>query len=317
MGTESPLVSIVMPVYNALPWLSEAIESMLSQSYDNFEFIIVDDGSSDGSREVLEQYAAKDQRIRLVFHDENKGVPTALNNGVKLSSGKYIARMDADDISLPNRLEAQVNYLEGNQSCGVVGGWMYRIRKKGDIKLKKYPETNEELKLLLIFECCFSHSTVVIRKEILHLLPFVYDERFRSAQDYDLWARLKDLCDFYCLQEPAIYRRELESSVSMQARTSKAKRERVNLIYQYLFDSSGLSERCSLDLHKKIVHREERWALTPKIVEEHLECIFSLYPSAENKDDVRRWIFDSLRKDVVFSCKYVLYRLKRRFVGSL
>lgn len=304
MVSKSPLVSIVMPVFNALPWLTEAVESIVNQSYREIEFVIVDDGSSDGSVEVLQKFAAQDSRIELILHSSNSGVPAALNQGIAQCSGKYIARMDADDISAPQRIGLQVDHMERNPSCGVVGSWVYRMRQKGDQRIKAFPERNDDLKLLLMFECCFSHPTVLMRKSFLDRLSFVYDENFRSAQDYDLWSRLRDHCDFYCLQQPLLWYREHEASVSKQAKKVNLKRERVNRIYQFLFDSSKLNGACSLQLHKQIVHRMNRSQLRPSEVRAHLACVFAAYPEAKNKDLIRQQIFRQLCKSPVFWFKF-------------
>jgi len=113
-------VSIVMSVYNAQKYLDEAIESILNQTYSNFEFIIINDGSTDKSLEIIENYAKKDSRI-IVINRENKGLIYSLNEGIRKANGKYIARMDADDISLPQRLEKQVEFMEKNKNIGICG----------------------------------------------------------------------------------------------------------------------------------------------------------------------------------------------------
>lgn len=300
MVSNPPLVSIVMPVFDALPWLAEAVESIVNQSYRNIEFVIVDDRSSDGSVELLQKFAAQDARIKLILHSSNLGVPAALNQGIAQCSGKYIARMDADDISSSQRIGLQVDHMERNPSCGVVGSWIYRLRQKGDERMKTFPEMNDDLKLLLMFECCFSHPTVMMRRFFLDRLSFVYDENFRSAQDYELWSRLRDHCDFYCLQQPLLWYREHEMSVSKQAKRVNLKRERVDKIYQFLFDSSKLSGACSLKLHKQIVHRENRSQLKPSDVRAHLACVFVAYPTAKNKDSIRQQISRQLCKNPLF-----------------
>ena len=108
---DNPLVSVVMPVYNAQKYLNKAIDSILAQTYKDFEFIIINDGSTDNSLQIIKKYQKKDKRI-IVKNKKNKGIVAALNDGIKLSRGKYLARMDADDISLPSRFEVQVNFME-------------------------------------------------------------------------------------------------------------------------------------------------------------------------------------------------------------
>ena len=123
----SPQVSVVMPVYNGERYLAEAIASILGQTFADFEFIIVDDGSSDGSPEIVREYAQRDSRILSVFLEKNQGEASARNRGIERASGKYIAAMDSDDISLPDRLRLQLEFLNKNPTIGVLGGNVWVI----------------------------------------------------------------------------------------------------------------------------------------------------------------------------------------------
>ncbi len=120
-----PVITVVMPVYNGEEYLAEAFESILNQTFTDFEFIIVDDGSEDGSAEIIRAFAARDQRIRLLQHERNRGEPSARNSGIAAATGQYIAAMDCDDISLPQRLEKQVNHLQSHPNIGVVGTFLH------------------------------------------------------------------------------------------------------------------------------------------------------------------------------------------------
>ena len=126
----SPKISVVMPAYNAAEYLDEAIRSILNQTFRDFEFIIINDGSTDDSISILDKQQKLDSRIR-VYHQENQGMIAALNRGCRLARGKYIARMDADDISLPGRLEKQLKYMERHPQIGILGTWIYSIDKNG------------------------------------------------------------------------------------------------------------------------------------------------------------------------------------------
>lgn len=128
-----PLVSVLMTVYNAEQFLAEAIESILSQTYDNFEFIIVEDCSTDASREIILSYAAKDKRIKTILHSENKKINYSRKEYLQFAKGKYCAVLDADDVAFPERLEKQVNYLEANPDIYLVGTDGYRINDRGEI----------------------------------------------------------------------------------------------------------------------------------------------------------------------------------------
>ncbi len=179
-----PKISVVMSVYNGEKYLAEAIESILNQTYTNFEFIIVNDGSKDGSLEMIQKYMKKDERI--VFIDrENKGLPYSLNEGISIAKGEYIARMDADDISLPSRFEKQIKYMEENK-LDVCGTFMEQFKTDSLYKnFIKHPTTNENIRFTLSFFSCLVHPTVMLKKEVFDKAQ--YDENCKQAQDYQLW----------------------------------------------------------------------------------------------------------------------------------
>lgn len=186
----TPAVSVVISVYNGLPYLEEAIESILRQTFENFEFIIINDGSSDGSKEVLERLAGQDGRIRLV-HQKNLGLPAALNRGIGMAGGKYIARMDADDISLAGRLQHQVDFLNEHPEVGVLGTQISEINDEGTEHPNGWllPTTPGFTAWRTLFRCCICHPSVMMRRHILSKVGG-YDVSLRVAQDFDLWTRL-------------------------------------------------------------------------------------------------------------------------------
>ena len=180
-----PIVSVVMSVYNAAINLSESISSILEQEYDNFEFIIINDGSVDNSLRIIHGYMRLDARIVLI-NRENCGLPFSLNEGIKKSRGKYIARMDADDVSLPGRLECQTAFMEST-GVDICGGHITTIsngRRKGIVK---YPLTDEEIKYTLIGKTAFAHPSVMIKKAVFDSVQY---ENYQTAQDYRLWCQM-------------------------------------------------------------------------------------------------------------------------------
>lgn len=182
-----PLVSVLMPVYNAAPYLAESIESILNQSYDNFEFIIVDDGSTDNSKQVIKSYAAKDARIKL-FERSNAGVVDALNFGLSHCRGQYIARMDADDISMKERLSFQVQFLNQNPDVGIVGSWVKLFGARNEVW--HHRQHDAHIKALMLFKTCgFSHSSVLIKKEIYS--EFSYSNSAKHVEDMELFLRIR------------------------------------------------------------------------------------------------------------------------------
>lgn len=186
MGVNNqPTISVVMSVYNSEAYLSEAIESIINQTYGDFEFIIVNDGSTDLSLEIIEKYASLDNRIRVVSR-ENHGLAYSLNESIRLARGEWIARMDSDDISLPSRFENQLLYIRktGVDICGGAAKLIgYKTRQ-----VWYRDETDSEIKLRLCFSSSFIHPTIMMRSELAK--KYCYDESYEQAQDYELWTRI-------------------------------------------------------------------------------------------------------------------------------
>jgi glycosyltransferase involved in cell wall biosynthesis len=187
MRTSSP-ITVLMSVYNGRPYLNEAVESILEQTHEDFEFLIIDDASTDGSREILEGWANRDDRIRLILHDENCGLGYSLNEGTREAHGTWIARMDDDDISVRSRLKKQVAYLERNPNTDVLGAWAVDIDGEGNkLSRRTYPINHGEI-ARLIWTNPIIHPTVFFRKAAIQAVGS-YDPTVRKRQDYELWFR--------------------------------------------------------------------------------------------------------------------------------
>jgi glycosyltransferase involved in cell wall biosynthesis len=211
-----PLVSVVMPVYNGAGYLSEAIDSILRQTYTNFEFIIIDDGSSDESRTIIQEYQQNDSRIHPIFLEQNSGIVTALNTGLNAAAGKYIARMDADDISVSTRFEEQIHFLENHHDVDVISCYYQLIGPTGD-KLDdiiKLPITNLTILWSLCIDNPIVHPGVVIRTEAVRNIGG-YRATYPHAEDYDLWMRLSDKSHFANLANPLIQLRRHSSNITV------------------------------------------------------------------------------------------------------
>lgn len=191
MSKKEPLVSVVMPAYNAEKYLSEAIESVLNQTFKDFEFIIIDDGSKDRTWEIIQDYAKKDGRIIPVKNEKNLKICKTLNKGVILSKGKYIARMDSDDWSYPDRFEKQIDFMENHPNVVVSGGYVeVSDENLATLYLKKYPLLDNEIRKKMFIYNPFTHPSVIFRSEIIKSEDPVYDHDFYDAEDYDLYFRL-------------------------------------------------------------------------------------------------------------------------------
>ena len=183
-----PLVSVVMSVYNGEKYLNESIESILNQSYKNIEFIIINDGCTDKSFSIMQEYYSNDHRIKIIDNKENKGLIYSLNRGISEAKGKYIARMDADDIALYDRIEKQVAYMEENLDVALLGTAVNMFLDGSAVKKKiNVLTSNGQLIANSIFENSFQHPTVIMRSDIIKKDNLEYEYKDKYAEDYGLW----------------------------------------------------------------------------------------------------------------------------------
>lgn len=203
-----------MPVYNCEKYIHEAVESILNQTYADFEFIIVNDGSTDNTLNILNEYANKDSRIRVI-NQPNSGIVVALNRGLNEAKGEWIFRMDGDDISLPHRFAVQVEEIKANPSLVLLGGWCQQINAEGvPLKINKYPTTHKGLVCKLeTLRPFFPHPTACFRCEIVKQIGG-YRERFRHAEDMDLWLRMIGIGKFACSEHVVLKLRKHEGNIS-------------------------------------------------------------------------------------------------------
>lgn len=180
-----PRVSVLMSVYNGERSLSEAVESILGQSFSDFEFLIVDDASTDRSAEIVRSYG--DPRIVLIENDRNRGITRSLNRALRRARGVYLARQDADDVSHPERLQIEADFLDAHPEIGLVGTHAAFIDRQGrSFKVWRTPESHAAIVEGMRYGNCFCHGSVMLRKACLEAVG-PYREQFRYAQDYDLW----------------------------------------------------------------------------------------------------------------------------------
>ncbi|MBR6730499.1 MAG: glycosyltransferase family 2 protein [Alphaproteobacteria bacterium] len=187
-----PLISVVMSTYNRAPLLSRAIDSILNQTFTDFEFIIIDDGSSDKTPEILAEYAKKDKRIRVITNNPNKGLIYSLNKGLEEAKGKYIARMDDDDISLPNRFMKQYDFMEKNPDIAVAGSWIGN--PDNNQKWGFHDQTDpEKIKMFLYLNSVpISHPAAFIRRSFLTQHNITYSNEYKAAEDRKFWLDIMD-----------------------------------------------------------------------------------------------------------------------------
>lgn len=211
-----PRVTVLMPVYNGEPYLLEAMRSILGQSYADFEFLIIDDGSTDGSAAIVE--SCRDPRIRLVRNGRNLGLVATLNRGLELARGEYLARMDADDFSRPERLERQVRFLDCHPEVGVCGSW---VRFFPDGCVWKLPPSSEEIRCRQFSIVGVAHPSVMLRRRLFLEHGLYYDPAYRHIEDFELWGRALCFMQFANLQEVLLDYRITPDQISSSHRAQQ------------------------------------------------------------------------------------------------
>jgi len=182
-----PRVSVIMPVFDGEQFLSKAIQSILNQTFGDFEFIIIDDASRDSSLAIARKFARRDARIQIIENPRNLGISATLNKGIRAAQGDYLARIDADDVSAPKRLEYQVDFMNANTAVGICGSWVKYI---GDFDaVLKFPKNHDSIHARMLFENALAHPSVMMRSASIRERVLYYDEDVRYAQDYELWSR--------------------------------------------------------------------------------------------------------------------------------
>lgn len=208
-------ISVIMSVYNTkAQWLREAIDSILNQTFDNFEFIIVLDRPTDGSDAVVREYEAKDPRVKVIENEENIGLTCSLNKALAQAKGCYIARMDADDIALPDRFAKQIAYMDANPDVVVLGG---RVFTEGSNTVAQYEWTPDQdvLKIRMLFRNVgVPHPTAMIRRSILDEMSITYTESVKKSQDYKLWTDLMHHGKIMILPDVVLMYRMHEGQIS-------------------------------------------------------------------------------------------------------
>jgi glycosyltransferase involved in cell wall biosynthesis len=227
-----PCVTVLMPVYNGEIYLREAIESILSQTFTDFEFLIINDGSTDKSEKIIKSY--NDSRIRYVKNESNLKLIATLNNGIELAKGKYILRMDADDISVPNRIEKQVAFMEQNPEIGLCGTWFNTFDEQGEKGRCTYAEDHDKICFKHLYQIHLSHGTSIIRKSTLMEFEFRFDKNFAHAEDYDLFTRMSLKTKLANLPYVGYHVRHHENEVSVIF--NDIQRENVLKVRKRLFD---------------------------------------------------------------------------------
>ncbi|PEL13552.1 glycosyltransferase [Bacillus sp. AFS017336] len=296
-----PKVTVFMPVYNTEKYLEKSIRSILNQTFKDFELLIIDDGSTDKSKEIINKF--KDTRIRLIENEVNKGLPYTRNLGLRLAKGLYFAIMDSDDIARKDRLKEQVSILDKKNDIGVVTSNERVIYKTFPIKVVKRKQKSDFLKLLLLFENCIGNTTVMFRKNILD--EIIYQKDFFVCQDYKFWVDLSSKTKFTSINKSLMSYRTGHENITKKSKKNKEKERNALLlkIRQDAFELNKISIS-DIELNKLNDFLNKKDKSLEKF--QKIECVFNRITN-HNKEN----------NDLIAVIKYVLSQELKICNGSI
>ena len=213
MAQGSPLVSVIMPAYNAEKYIGEAIESILNQTFTDYEFIILDDASTDSTWEIIQNYAKQDARILPVKNEKNLYIAENRNKGLSLAKGKYIVWQDADDISLPTRIEKQVTLMENNPSVGICGAYIQSFNGTGMLDIRRYAQNDADLRKNIFKFSPVAQPVAIVRKDAVDEVGY-FNPNYPPAEDIDMSFRIGEFYDFANIPEVLLKYREHPNSAT-------------------------------------------------------------------------------------------------------
>ncbi len=287
-----PKVTVLMPVYNGQKSLRQAIDSILNQTYKNFEFLIINDGSSDESELIIRSYS--DKRIRLINNERNIKLISTLNKGLELARGEYIVRMDCDDISLPHRIQTQVDFMDNNPEVGVCGSWI-KLFGKGKPRVIKHYSSKDDIKCSFLFLGSLAHPSVIIRKSMFAKYGLQYSGEYIHVEDFELWSRCCFLFPMANIPEVLLLYRINPEGISQKHTLEQAKATK--RVIQKSLTESGISiTPTDIALHEIVVF-SNRLTESQK---EYLESVGKwLYSLVKDNDKIQKYNPVSLRKVVI------------------
>ncbi len=252
-------ISVILPVYNSEEFISESISSILNQTYKNFELIIIDDGSTDNSRVICENFSKSDKRIKLI-KNYHRGLTVSLNCGLEIAKGKFIARQDADDISLSNRFEKQVEWFLRNKKRVLCGTNCKILTENNEYKTNRSLKfSNNRIKRKLEYSNCFVHSSTMYLRDCAQKLG-LYDDNLKYAQDYDLWWKLTTLGEVGNLNEKLLIIRNRKDSISIKNKNDQT----INFIkscmkfYAYNKKILNIDDNKEINFYEDNIHTKDK-----------------------------------------------------------
>lgn len=256
---DQPLISVVMPAYNVEQVIDQAVESILVQSFRQFELIIVDDGSTDATASIISGFARKDSRIKIHHLLFNKGVSNARQIGTDLARGRYIAVADADDIYMPDRLSTQIEVLESELSVGVCGSWIQTLGSENG-HVWKFPTQDRDIRCHLLFRSSIANPTAMIRRELFSIPSVFYDPSYKMAEDYRLWTLLSKHCKLRNIPKTLVRYRMHPEQTSKYTEIMMSCAGRVRIEQLALLNITPSSDE--FKVHQAIAHRYHESSLS-------------------------------------------------------
>jgi len=305
-----------MSVFNGARWLQESIESILTQSFTNFEFIIVDDGSQDASLEIMRRYAAVDPRIRVIVKP-NSGLADSLNVGIEAARGEWIARIDADDMAMPSRLATQLDHAIRDERCVILGSAIVRIDEQGRAcGVATFPLNHKQLCRLMYRKINpIPHSSALFRKAAVCAVGG-YRKRMRRSQDYDLWLRLSEVGHIGSTDRPLVRYRQHASQVSHEDGGLQQIVDGTVAIASFMLRRAGFKDPVSGEATDEQFH--EFWQFVQHSLREHRYIEYRKFVDGIKADLASRSLFRAIR--AVFSAlsapRFLIRLAKIRVFGD-
>lgn len=293
---DKPLVSVLIPCYNCEQYVKEAVMSIMKQSYANLEILVINDGSTDNTGNILKELAEEDTRIVYIKNEKNLKLIATLNKGLDRCKGKYIARMDADDISVPTRIEKQVDFLEKHPNIGIVGADIEFFKEDKKLSIWRMETKDKYIRTGLLFGSCFAHPVVMMRTSILREHHLYYNDDYPHAEDYKLWCDIAQCTKLANIPEVLLYYRVNENQVSniynqKQKETAhRIKEECTNLFFSQKGIPIKFNSRDEVDYLKKI-----RYYIKDKYILK--KFLLDWYYSSKPKREILKQLLTS--KDII------------------
>lgn len=291
-----PKISVVMPVYNCGLYIKEAIDSILNQSFADFEFLIIDDCSTDDTVGIIKTY--EDSRIKLIQKSVNRGISDSLNLGIRIAKGYYIARMDGDDISYLDRFMKQIAFLDANRDVILCGSSVSIIGSKTSIN---YPEDHKAMKVEFLRQNCVMHPTVMFRKDSIVKFNFFYNPLKEPAEDYDLWLRLLQKGKLHNIPENLLAYRFHSNQVT-KLDSNRQKDLTINLRLELLNNLNCKIEKNEFEILRRIIQNDKFLVykniqqflfLKSKLIRGNLNCCFDKELFEIYLNELQKKIFDN------------------------